>query len=428
MLNAIPRYGARVLPETEEFIAAIQAAGHLVEGPHIGAFERAFETRLGGNVHAVTASFGRMAFYYILKALDLAPRGEIVLPALTFWVIPEIARVAGLTPVFADVDPATFTMTPETLSRVVGPKTVAVVPTHLWGLPCDMDGILEIAATHRLAVIEDCAHALGATYRQRAVGTIGDAALFSFQTLKPLNTYGGGMAVARDAGLADRIRQLAYAEPWPTPESVKKHLFRGRVQRISIRPGVFTWTLFPILWASAYLNTNPDVFLWEKIRSLDPLPPNYRERYANVQAAMGIEALKLLDGWTADTRAHAARVTEALADVAGVRLPIAPPDRTHVYYQYCAYVADRDRTVLGSLKRGVDLETLHVDVCTELPLFEAFRSEAPGAHETEQAVQIPVYESLTPSEIARVAAVVRESAMPPIAAAPDPARQGNVAH
>src|SRR6185295_13639679 len=117
------------------------------------------------------------------------------LPALTFWVIPELARTAGLRPVFADVDPRTFTLDPASLERAITPNTRAVVPTHLYGLPCDMDAIMDIAARHGLAVVEDCAHALGATYRGRHVGTFGDGALFSFQPLKPLNTYGGGAAL-----------------------------------------------------------------------------------------------------------------------------------------------------------------------------------------------------------------------------------------
>ena len=107
---------------------------------------------------------------------------------------------------FADVDPATFCMDPAALERAITDKTRAVVPTHLYGLPCDMDAILDIAGRHNLAVIEDCAHALGASYRGRPVGTFGDGALFSFQTLKPLNCYGGGMAVVRDAAVAARVR------------------------------------------------------------------------------------------------------------------------------------------------------------------------------------------------------------------------------
>jgi dTDP-4-amino-4,6-dideoxygalactose transaminase len=281
-----------------------------------------------------------------------------------------------------------------------------------------MDEIMDIAQSRKLAVIEDCAHALGATYRGRPVGTIGDAALFSFQTLKPLNTYGGGMALTRHADVGERIAKLVAAEPLPTAKSVRKKLWQGRVQRISIRPGVFTWTLFPILWASAYLNTNPDVFLWETIRPLDPMPEGYRERYANVQAALGLEALKHFERWTADTQAHAATVTRRLLEVPGARLPRVPADRTHVFYQYCAYFPERDRTVFDSLKRGVDLETLHVDVCTSLPLFAPYAAETPGAVATEQAVQIPVYESLSAQEVARVADVVRAAAWPRRATTP----------
>ena len=414
MLTAIPRYGARVLPNTMQVIARIEAAGQLVDGPHIAQFESAFARRLGG-VGAVSTSFSRMACYYTLKALDLRPGGEVVVPALTFWVIPEIVRAAGFRPVFADVDPQTFLITPETVARVTGPKTVAVVPTHLWGLPCEMDAIMDVARSHRLAVIEDCAHALGATFKGQPVGTFGDAAFFSFQTLKPLNTYGGGMAVARDAGLAEGITRLAAAEPRPTEKSIRAKLWRGRVQRISIRPRTFTWTLFPVLWASAHLHVKPDVFLWEKIQPLEPLPRIYRERYSNVQAALGLEALEHLDRWTAVTQTHAAAITDRLRGLPGVSLPLVPRDRTHVFYQYCATVPDRDATVFRSLKRGVDLETLHVDVCTRLPLFNDYAAPAPGADATLEAVQIPVYESLTPEELDRVGSIVRDAVAPPAA-------------
>src|SRR4029078_6928081 len=107
------------------------------------------------------------------KALNLPPGGEVILPSLTFWVIPEITRVAGLTPVFVDVDPRTFNIDPCAIERAITDRTVAIVPTHLYGLPCDMDAIMAIAERHGLRVVEDCAHALGARYRGRHVGTFG---------------------------------------------------------------------------------------------------------------------------------------------------------------------------------------------------------------------------------------------------------------
>ncbi|MDE3156393.1 MAG: aminotransferase class I/II-fold pyridoxal phosphate-dependent enzyme [Acidobacteriota bacterium] len=409
---AISRYGARVLPNTEQIIAEHRRRGTLIQGPEIEAFEAAFAARAGVSAgHAVAASYGRMAFYYILKALDLPPGSEIVVPALTFWVIPELARVSGLKVVFADVDPATFTIDPDALEAVITERTRAVVPTHLYGLPCDMDRIMAIAARHNLVVIEDCAHALGATYKGRPVGTFGEAGFFSFQTLKPLNCYGGGMALVRDAALADRVRALAHAEPWPDEKRVTKRFFIGKLQRIFIRPWVFTISSFPILWLSSWFGANPDVYLWENIRELQPLPAQYIERFPNAQAAIGLEALKYLDAWTARTQAHAAFVTARLRDLPGITVPATPPDRTHVFYQYCVHGPEgpaRDSLVVRCVRRGIDIETLHVDVCTEMELFGDACKPAPGAERAQQAMQVPVYSDLTDAQVRRVAGVVRE--------------------
>jgi dTDP-4-amino-4,6-dideoxygalactose transaminase len=276
------------------------------------------------------------------------------------------------------VDPRTFCLDPAALEAALTDRTRAVVPTHLYGLPCDMDRILAIAARHGLAVVEDCAHALGATYKGRPVGTFGDAALFSFQTLKPLNTYGGGMAVVRDKAVARRVREQVDALPWPDEKRVARRLLVGRAERIFTRPRVFSVSAFPILWASTFTGSQPDVYLWEKIRPLDPLPASYTERYSNVQAALGLAGLQRLDGWTSSTQQHARRMQAALAGIPGVRLPEEPPDRTHVYYQYCIVGPDRDALVRRCIRRGVDVETLHVDVCTRLDLFAAERTEAPG--------------------------------------------------
>ena len=411
MLTAISRYGARVLPNTEQIIAGCKARGEFIQGPHIERFEAAFARRAGlAPAHAVSASHGRMAFYYILKALDLPRGSEIVVPALTFWVVPALAEVAGLKVVFADVDPSTFALDPAALERAITPATRAVVPTHLYGLPCDMDAITAIAARHNLRVIEDCAHALGAACSGRPVGTLGDAAFFSFQTLKPLNCYGGGLALVRDLAMAARVRDLAGREPWPDRKRIENRLLVGRLQRIFIKPWVFTISAFPILWASSLVGANPDVYLWEKIRPLDPLPDLYTERFPNVQAAIGLAALDMLDEWTERTRRHAQVMDRALADLPGISVPKAPPDRTHVYYQYCVYGPQRDELVVKCVRHGIDVETLHVDVCTDLDLFAGARVEpsgAPGAHRAAGAMQIPVYASLSDEQAARVARVVR---------------------
>src|SRR5581483_9473283 len=160
----ISRYGARVFHETEDIVAGCKRRGEFIRGPQIQEFEQALARYVGGGT-AVTAAYGRMAFYYILKALDLPAGSEIIFPSLTFWVVPELAKAAGLKAVFADVDPRTFTIDPASAERMITDKTRAIVPTHLYGLPCDMDAILALAAKHNLIVLEDCAHALGATYK-----------------------------------------------------------------------------------------------------------------------------------------------------------------------------------------------------------------------------------------------------------------------
>jgi dTDP-4-amino-4,6-dideoxygalactose transaminase len=410
MRTAISRYGARVLPNTEQLIAGCKARGEFIQGPQIAEFEDALARRVGSGT-AVTAAYGRMAFYYMLEALDLPAGSEIIFPSLTFWVVPELARVAGLTVVFADVDPRTFTLDPASVERLITPQTRAIVPTHLYGLACDMDALLDIAARHNLIVLEDCAHAFGATFKGKAVGTFGTGALFSFQTLKPLNCYGGGAALLQDAALAARVRQMVDALPWPAEKRVRDRLLTGRLQRIFIRPWVFSISLFPVLWVSALIDASPDVFLWEKIRSLHPLPDAYTERFPNVQAVIGLSALQHLDGWTNQARTHAESMNRVLGALPGVQVPYVPPGCAHVYYQYCVYGpdrVDRDELVVRCVRRGIDIETLHVDVPPDMDLFAGARAEADGARRASQAIQIPVYSSLSDDQVDRVANVVRD--------------------
>ena len=408
-MAAIGRFGTRVPPRLQEIIQDCRARGQLVQGPHIEAFENAFARMLGsGHVRTCSTEYGRMALYFILKALDLPAGSEVVVPALTFWVVPEIVRVAGLTPVFADIDPGTFTLSPDAFERALTPRTSAVIPTHLYGLPCDMDPILAIARAANVKVIEDCAHSLGATYKGLMVGTLGDASFFSFQAFKPLNTYGGGLAWVRDAGVARRVGEFADAEQWPTEKRVEDILWSGKWQHTFIRPKVFTYSLFPLWWAASWTGAKPEERLWEQVRPLDPLPAHYRGRFTNVQAAMGLAGLAHLPQFIARTRHHARMLDDMLGGVDGVVIPHVPSDRSHVYYQYCPYVPESERIVKRCIRRGVDVAPMHVDVCTRMELFGWQGPPAPGAARASTAVQLPMYESLQDREVERVGRLVRD--------------------
>jgi dTDP-4-amino-4,6-dideoxygalactose transaminase len=232
---------------------------------------------------------------------------------------------------------------------------------------------------------------------------LADAAIFSFQVLKPLNTFGGGAAVTWHPGLARRIALLAHAEPFPSESRVLRRIRMARLERALMRPDVFSATVFPLLWAASLFQARPDVYVWEKVRPLAPLPDGYAERYTNVQAAIGLAGLSKLDEWTETTRAHARFMSAALAGAPGLTLPPDPSDRLHVYYQYCVYPGDRAGVVRRCLRRGLDVEYHHMDVCPDLPLFAPAAVAAPGARRTMDALQIPIHAGLGPDDLERVA-------------------------
>jgi dTDP-4-amino-4,6-dideoxygalactose transaminase len=407
MMRAIARYGVRSVPGDEKEIIAAFRRGEAVEGPAIAEYESGF-AEYHSMQHAISASFGRMACLYILRALDLPPGSEIIFPALTFWVIPEIARHAGLKPVFVDVDPATFNIDATKIEAAITDKTRAIVPTHLYGQPCNMTEVMRLAEKHNLVVVEDCAQAAGALYRGRKVGTFGSAALFSFQLLKGINTYGGGMALTNDAALVESIRAQAKAEPPQSTGDLVKRLMTGIVARSLVSPKGFTFWGFPIGAAGSYLGFDYSKHIWEKIRPLDRFPRTYNQRYSNVQAIIGLRSLAKLDEFNARSRANAAIYTRGLADCRAVQTPRVLPDIEPVYYQYCIYASDPARVSRRAIRRAVDFETTHVDVCSALPLFKEFAADCPGARITEQAIQLPVYSRLRKSDVERVLRVVRE--------------------
>jgi hypothetical protein len=219
------------------------------------------------------------------------------------------------------------------------------------------------------------------------------------------------MAVVRDSRLAARVACLVEEAPLPSVKRVKERLWRGRVLRVVTRPRGFTWALFPLLYAGQRLHWSVDMYFWERIRPLQPLPDDYHERFSNVQAALALSGLSSLEEWTGARQRAAARMSDRLRRVPGVRVPFVPSDRTHSFYQYCAYVPSRDAVVASALARGVDIETLHVDLCTEMALFPGPHLPTPGAKDTTRTVQIPIYESLSVEQRDRVAAVVTEAVL-----------------
>lgn len=182
-------------------------------GSRLGdGYGSAFTDRLAalqGVRRAVATANGTVALEVALKAVGVQPLDEVIVPAYTFLATATAVTSLGAIPIFADIDPATYTIDPESASRRVTPRTRAIVPVHIAGQPADMDGILAVARTHAIPVVEDAAQAIGATWRGRGAGGLGDVGTFSFQSSKNLSAGEGGAIVSNDDAIADRAWSLA---------------------------------------------------------------------------------------------------------------------------------------------------------------------------------------------------------------------------
>lgn len=190
----------------EEAIRRVLASGRAILGPEVEAFEAEFAQYVGV-AHAVGVGTGTDAITIALAALEIGPGDEVI--TVSNAGVPPVAgiRATGATPRFVDVDPDTLLLDPRRLEAALTQRTRAILPVHLYGQPVALDAVLSFAEEHELRVVEDCAQAHGARYRNRHVGGLGDAGCFSFYPTKNLGAYGdGGMCVTNDPDIAERLR------------------------------------------------------------------------------------------------------------------------------------------------------------------------------------------------------------------------------
>lgn len=274
-------------PEEIDALTEVIKSGRLsfLTGPKTAEFERAFAEKYGVK-HAVAVANGTAALHTAVIYLNPEPGDEIILSPVTDvgTVIPVIAQLA--IPVFADVDPVTQNIDPASVERNITPRTRAIMVTHVYGHPADMDAIMAIARKHNLVVIEDCAQAHLAYYKGKLCGTFGDIACFSFQQSKHMTTGDGGMVISNENERFGRGLRPSSDKGWPRERGGRDHLF---------------------------------------------LAPNYH--MTELQAAVGLEQLKKLEQFVDARVASADRLTELLADVE--IQPVLPLENTvGVYFFY----------------------------------------------------------------------------------------------
>jgi perosamine synthetase len=277
-----------------EAVAAVIDSGWLTQGPCVEEFERAFAQRVGAP-DAVATSSCTTALQLALHVSGVGPGDEVIVPSLSFIATANAVWACGATPVFADIDPETSNLDPEDVARRIGPSTKAIMPVHQVGLPADMDGFLEIAGRHGLAVVEDAACAVGAEYRGRPIGSLGPLACFSFHPRKVITCGEGGMIAVHDPAVAERLRSL------------RQHAMdRSARDRHEARDVV--------------IESYPE--------------RGWNARMTDLQAAVGICQLRDLDRILRRRRDLADRYTAALDEVPGIATPPEPDYAVRAWQSY----------------------------------------------------------------------------------------------
>jgi dTDP-4-amino-4,6-dideoxygalactose transaminase len=357
-MNNIPLVGLfdqyqTIQPEIDTAIKNIITSSAFVGGAEVRHFEQEFAAYCDAKA-CVGVGNGTDALYLTLRALGIGPGDEVVTVAHTFIATSEAISMTGATPIFVDVKDDTMLMDPALLEARITPRTKAIVPVHLYGQSCDMDAIMEIARKHGLKVVEDAAQAHGGRWRGQRVGSIGDAATFSFYPGKNLGAFGdAGAVVSQDEALIEQVRTIAN---------------HGRLEKYTHK--------------------------MEGVNS----------RLDGLQAAILRVKLRYLDEWNSKRRQIADAYMEQLSPL-GIGLPIVDKNAEAVFHLFVVRVAERER--LQSLLKEEGIATgVHYPVPLHLqPAYEQRRAEfqLPATERAAQEVlSLPMYPELRQEQIEAV--------------------------
>jgi len=389
MTASLP-YGRHLIEDDDvAAVTAVLTSGHLTQGPRVQAFEAALAERVGAR-HAVATSSCSTALQLALLALDIGPGDLVVAPAMTFLSTATAARLCGAEVVFADVDPVTGLMTPETFLEALGsaPGSVkAALPVHLGGRMADMAGIAAVAEEAGVLLVEDCAHAPGSVRAGYRAGSSARSAAscFSFHPVKTLACGEGGAVTTNDPELAARVGRL-------------------RNHGVTHDPA---------------LMTDPELSLDEDGRrhpwSYEQLELGFNYRMTDIEAALGLSQLAKLDRFIARRAALAAEYDRLLAPLAPIVRPVAPaPDETpslHLYQVHIDFPAiglTRDEVMRALHEQGIGTQVHYIPLYRQ-PYFKARYGpmRLPGAEAFYAGVlALPLFPAMADGDVGRVAAAL----------------------
>jgi perosamine synthetase len=356
-----------VSPRAIELVSETLKSTFLSEGRRVKEFEAALASQLA-LLHPVALNSGTSALHLALVLAGVGPGDEVILSPQTFVASGLAILMQHATPVFADIDPRTGNISSASITAKITPRSRAIMPVHWAGYPCDLDEIDAIAKAHGLAVVEDAAHALGATYKSRAIGSISRFTAFSFQAIKHLTTGDGGAlccANESDAQLATTLRWFG-------------------IDRAHSAPSI----------------------LGERVYDISTL--GFKYHLNDLAAAAGLGNLEDFPARLARRRQIAARYRRELASVPGLELLAIAGDREHACWLFTLLVERREDFIRKLASRNIPSSVVHLRI-DHNSIFGGIREDLPGQSDfNARQISIPVHEGLTDVDVAQVIAAVTD--------------------
>jgi dTDP-4-amino-4,6-dideoxygalactose transaminase len=359
-LDLAAQYAA-ISTEIRTAIESVLAPQMFILGREGAALEQEI-AQLCGVAHGIGVASGTDALMLALRACGVREGDEVVIPPFTFVATGSAVSALGAKPVFADIRPDTYNLDPSDLARRVTRKTKAIIAVHLYGLACDMDPIVKFARASNLSVIEDNAQSIGASYRGRRTGSLGDAACLSFYPTKNLGAYGdGGMVLTNSNEIAARLKTL-----------------RNHGQ------------------SAKYVSSEP----------------GWNSRLDEIQAAILRVKLRHLPAWQSARQAHAASYSKLLLGIPGVAPPLVPEGYEHVFHQYTIRVERREALVKFLNEQKIGSAVYYPMPLHLQPLYASLGhrvGDFPHAeHAAQEVLSLPMFPELHQEQLTRVAEAVAE--------------------
>ncbi|SEM02305.1 DegT/DnrJ/EryC1/StrS family aminotransferase [Haloferax larsenii] len=336
--------------EEKQRVAEVLESGMLADGPEVRKFEDEFSEYCGVG-HAIATSNGTTALHAALEAVGIGQGDKVITTPFSFIATANSVRLAGAEPVFADIDRETYNLDPDAVEgtlRERGDEIDAILAVHLYGLPCDVERLSELAAEFDIPLVEDAAQAHGATYQGNRVGSFGDVACFSFYPTKNMTTGEGGMITTDREDVAD---------------AATRFVNHGRTAKYG----------------------HSEV--------------GHNFRMTSIGAAIGRVQLGRLPDYIEARRSNAAKLSEGLSS-SSLTVPAEPSDRTHVYHQYTIRVENRDALKSYLKDNGVGSGIYYPTCMHEQPVYSDINHEAPvGEQVAEEVLSLPVHPSVSESDV-----------------------------